>query len=104
METRKVQTERWGEVTVIRTSLEWATTYAAYVPSSYFGCHSALYSTEAGVLGDVTSEMLPADLDALPSYSKERLDAVRAWRGELLDAAGAAIREAFPEASGCLQL
>lgn len=49
--------------------------------------------------GEVGTELLPEDLDALPAYSQERLQAVTAWQAARYAEAHAAILEAFPEAA-----
>jgi len=72
--------------------------YEVYERSSYSGMtHSSFMGTKKrGVLGDITTRRLPAELDALPAYSEERYQAVKAWHRDLEDMAERCIRDAFP--------
>lgn len=70
--------------------------FAAFVPSSYSGNHSTLMTIGGQCCGQVGSERLPAELDALKG--EERFQRVRAWRGERQRIAHEAIVAAFPEA------
>ena len=60
--------------------------------------HSTITSTPGyGWMGDIQSERLPAELEALKPYSQERSTAVLAWFKELEAKAERIIRAAFPE-------
>lgn len=74
------------------------------------GTHSSLYYvrpdqssdglesvTEFGEYGNYESARLPKELDALPAMTKERSDAVDAWRTEREEFAYRLIVQAFPE-------
>ena len=67
------------------------------------GC-GTIMSDGAGWLGRVTTESLPAEIDAIPArvggeWNEERFAAIDAWRAERRAAAYAAIVAAFPEAA-----
>lgn len=72
--------------------------YKVYEPSSLFGNHSSITRhPEHGYLGDITTRRLPAELDALPVYSDERYQAVKAYHKSLEEQAEAYILQAFPQ-------
>lgn len=79
---------------------EWV--YRALRPTdggSFRGYSS--FATTCGICcGYVGTELLPADLDALPAYSRERSDAVDRWHHERYQDAYEAIHKAFPESTG----
>lgn len=60
--------------------------------------YSSFSRVDDVLCGVVGSELLPADLDALPAYSHERSQAVKAWSDARNAEARAAILQAFPEA------
>jgi hypothetical protein len=76
-----------------------------WVPTKPFDLvtgHSTITSTcvddvEGGWWGRLGTDRLPADLDALPAMSDERIAAVVAWHDALYATAYALIRRAFPE-------
>lgn len=62
------------------------------------GSHSTFARTkEHGWLGDITTRRLPSKLDALPTWSDERSQAVKAWYRDLEQTADQCIRSAFPQ-------
>lgn len=60
--------------------------------------YSSFSRVDDVLCGVVGSELLPADLDALPVYSHERSQAVKAWGDARHAEARQAIVQAFPEA------
>lgn len=70
--------------------------FAAFVPSSYHGDHRSLMTINDQCFGQVGSERIPAEINALSG--EERVQRVRAWRAERQRAAHEAIVAAFPEA------
>ncbi len=79
--------------------------YIAYERTSFCGDHSSVQSECLGdeVIwwGSVKTLRLPEDLDALPAYSDERVNAVRAWRDRKYLECYDLILTAHPELSGC---
>lgn len=72
--------------------------YAAYEPSSLCGNHSSITHHETyGWLGDIATRRLTPELEALPAYSEERYQAVKAYCKAQEDQAEAYIRQAFPQ-------
>jgi hypothetical protein len=81
------------------------TVYSAYEPAAHGlpGAgwdHSTLTSEDGsdGFLGRIGTRRLPAELEALPAYSDERLAAVGAWQEAQYREAYALILAAHPEA------
>ena len=77
------------------------TSYVAYEVYRQTELSAHEYSTIThepayGWLGDITTKRLPAELDALPAWSKERSDAVGVYLDSLKRRAEALIRQAFP--------
>ncbi|HEX3640655.1 MAG TPA: hypothetical protein VHV10_05140 [Ktedonobacteraceae bacterium] len=73
--------------------------YAVYERSALFaGKHTSFLSNEKyGVMGDITTRELPAELEAMRPGSQERCHAVNAWHRELEALAEKCIRSAFSE-------
>ena len=59
--------------------------------------YSTIQHSPVGWMGRVGTEKLPAHLNALPTLSQERLDAVTAWQDRKYADAYEHIEEAFPE-------
>lgn len=73
--------------------------FAAYTPAPLFGPFSCTTSGPEGQsLGQLGSERLTPELDALPAYSEERIEAVQTFHHANCAAAHRFIVEAFPEA------
>lgn len=69
--------------------------------SGDWGSHTTTCTDPDGArLGRIGSRVLPASLDALPAYSRERIIAVREWREAQHDEAQAVIDAAFPNVVG----
>lgn len=62
--------------------------------------HSALTWIDGEKVGRIGTRRLPADLDALPAYSDERIRAVRAWHEAQYQDAYAAIIATVPWLTG----
>jgi len=85
-------------------------TVAAYEPSSIAGPHSSIHSFDwidqvlriSSYWGRIGTRRLPADLEALPARSQERLDAVRAHKASEYEEAHAIIERCYELAYGGL--
>src|SRR5487761_1765428 len=62
-----------------------------------YACSTITHHDTYGWLGDLTTRALTPELDALPAYSRERSEAVRAYFAGLQAQAEAAIVQAFPQ-------
>lgn len=71
--------------------------FSAYVPSAMCGVHHVIMSHNGQWYGQVGSECLPKELDALPAMTDERSRRVRAWQAERYRIAHSIIIKAFPE-------
>lgn len=78
------------------TNLIGSETRIASAWEPYAG-HSTIMSLDGERMGRVGTEPVPAELDALPARSTERMDAVRAWQRERDERAYAAILAERPE-------
>ena len=76
---------------------EWVYRAARETSGGSFQGYSSFGRTCGLLVGYVGTELLPADLDALPAYSTERREAVDKWHCERYEDAYAAIHKAFPE-------
>lgn len=80
------------------------TVYRAYRPSSIMGPHSSIThiggergaAPVRGCYGDVATERPPADIDALPSHTPERMAAVHNWYAGRAEESYRLIFAAFP--------
>jgi hypothetical protein len=88
------------EITVIATKIIGTERVylRAYEATSGWGQHSCILSAEGGRWGQVTSRMLPDELEALPR-GDERERRVRLFLKDLRNLSFLAIYSAFPEAS-----
>ena len=74
------------------------TVYSAWTLSSLTGNHRSITSIDGVWFGQLGTERITAELDALP-FGQERIDAVRAYRDEMNRRAYDAILAEFPNIS-----
>ena len=92
-----------NEIIVVRTELmkdkhgDVPFAYSAWVPSAYAGIHTTLMTIDGKCYGKVSTERLPADIEAMVGGTA-RYDAVKKWHASRRDVAYQAIETACPEA------
>ena len=67
--------------------------YSAWEPGKISGTHSTITHLEDGWYGRIGTRWLPAELEALPGGSDERIAKVHAWQADQYTEAYIAIRE-----------
>ena len=91
-----------NEIVVVRTPLmkdkhgDAPFAYSAWVPSAYAGIHTTLMTIDGKCHGKVSTERLPADIEAMVGTA--RYAAVKKWHASRRDVAYRAIESACPEA------
>ena len=75
------------------TTIGQTTIYSAWEPGKVMGNHTSITRIDEEWYGQIGSRMLPAELEALPAYTQERLDKVQAWQEAQYTEAYHAIRE-----------
>lgn len=97
MEVRTKRRQIIGTKTVV---------FSAWVPSALMGGHTSLdrFDGDNRWWGQMGTERLPPELEALPAYSQQRLEAVQRWQRQKNEAAlDRIMAEHAAEILGCEQ-
>jgi hypothetical protein len=93
METREINGKIVTRSQIIATDL---VVFEVWEPSCGLNYHSTVTTIDGERYGKLTTRTLPEDLNALPSFSDERYEAVRSWHRDLDAKAQWHIMAAYP--------